>query len=574
MTRPQPRKIFGFVVAVALLGAPLQRLHAAPATPEAARRTVGIYTYYTIEGKLLPARNFTGILINAGQIATSAWALTQPPTDLSSGTQRAVLAQVFAVASIDGKPVVLSCHALDSASSLPVTLLEVAEADREKIANLADKPVATAALTLKSEARVVGVVAPDGLSSDGLATGAVPAPVSMRLKIGEKIKFQGVDGASVDQTLPGSMIGGGVWNTQDQLIGFVTRFQDALVVSDLAAFTKMLSNPGPVVVRPPVPENPVTPETPKVKPPDETAGPAVPRSLKGLIDMVKQEGLTLQLDASLLDFVKQDQADLVMAKIAGGKPADAVKMLNDIEPLSSGTLAEQLNYRRALALLMLGKYTDARARAEASLTATDELVNTRGHALFKVLDEHPDGQLDGKPLSDPKVLADSMRVKGNEDVAKQLDLMFAAAKNTQLVSTTSFDLIEQRVQAVLKRIDAARQSKQGNFDSLYNQVTLFQDQLLRKEYARANAELVDIRQKYQDEVKQAEFKQGADWSKAGYWPEARVGKANVLADRYNDLLVHLSAIADQLDAAERQPLKGDAAKPLERLLLAKRIDRR
>lgn len=438
--RNSPPRALGNVIVCAMIA--MMSIAAAqaadPPSAESARHTAAIFTYRGAgAGRPVPVNTFCGVVINSKFILTSNWALSQsvdnpflPPRRASDRPD-----VIYAVVQSDAGSATVRCvpAALPNPQS-PVILLKVDEADEAKLAEIVPKPFKTSKLVASPNARSVGVLSTVGVGPNELSSGVVTPPVCLSVKMRDlsTIVEGQITAASIGHALPDSFVGAGVWNNEDQLTGIIARFENRWYVLDPASAAAMLKGPTPPA-KPPVttPEPPSTttptkptPTVPKPAPtptvPDPTTPtkPVKPAPANGLSpeniatakppaafqSLLKEFDLTLVLPPGLIDHVKQEQADMVMAYIAGGKLGEAMETLNDIEPLVSGKLAEQLNYRRALALTLSGKYAEAKVKAQAAATAQDPLVAARGNLLNKILIMHTDGQFNGSQLSSPATL--------------------------------------------------------------------------------------------------------------------------------------------------------------------------
>ncbi len=566
---------------------------AADLTP--AQRTVGLFSYVDTGSDMKPGRSFSGVMVDSTHIATSLWALSQGPDQI--GVHANSAAQVYvSYYTPTGKLVTFPVRVSLMDPKAAVAILTINESERSATSRFITTSVRVMPLEISADARAVGVIAPEPLSSDQINLHTAPAPIAMRIEAGLLAGSGDMAFAPVNHPLPPSMVGGGVWNSEGQLLGILTRHDDSLQIADAAAIKSALSGavvtPAPIRKPPatdppvaitPTPTVPAVPKDPSALSEADTA--EMLKNLKPLLDRMKYAKLSLAIDPGLLDYVNQDQADLVMERIGGGKFAEALSTLDTIEALTSGTLADQLNYRRALTLTLLGRYADARPKAQRAAAAADSLVRARGRALSKALEDCPDGVAkNGKSLSDSATLAALMRVAGNlpdngstgtpaanpasEEFRKSIESAFQTAKGKQLDNRASYDMIDQQLQSITKRIDAANAS---GLESLAKEVAAYRSQLLRREYERASAELLTLQQKYQDEFSQLQFRNGPEWATAGYAADIHLAKANAIIDNFNTALKHFQIIGQQLGGEKNTD---DSLKPMPPLPIAKRIDGR
>jgi hypothetical protein len=300
-----------------------------------------------------------------------------------------------------------------------------------------------------------------------------------------------------------------------------------------------------------------------------------PIELAGLMKLIKEKGLKLRIHEGLLDYVKQDQADMVMAYIAGGQFAQAIAFLDDVQPLASGRrLGDQLNYRRALALVLWGRASEAVSFTVKAQASEDPLVRARAKILNRVLEVNADGKFGGDPLSDSQVLAAAIQAELTK-IEKVTLAAFEAVRGQPLVSKSSYEAALQKLEQIRRTVDGLDGAWPGYLLSLKQQMDLFAQQLVRNEYARVLGELAQVRRDYEAEVAQTEFKEASQsWSRAGYWPQNRVGTANLLSDRFDDLLKHVKQLEGQLTPMERKELTEDVTGALPKLPLARQADRR
>jgi len=437
----KPHHLATLALALITAGSLIRPVAAATPSDEAMRHTAAIFTFHN-DGRLVPSKVFSGVVINSKFILTSSWALGQghasPFAPPRSNSKRKPSMIYAVVQSSDGQRAVVQCEpaAIPNERS-PVILLKVNDVDAETLATVTPKPFKTTKLAQSSAVTAVGAFPAFGVGPGEMDSSLVPAPVAVTANFGEMTSVidDHVPAATLTHTLPDSFVGGGVWDSNDQLIGVIARHKDRWFVLDPAGAAGMLKNAKPInpdkanPARPkPGPNKPaknpdrtrpaptIEPTKPdKPKPSPQPSGVLQPDTIakarvsEAMLSMMKDLDLQLQIPPGLIDHVEQEQADMVMAYIAGGRTDEAMETLNDIEPLVSGKLAEQLNYRRALTLVLTGQYAEAKARATTAAQANDPKVAARGTLLTKILTSHPDGKVDGAALSDPAVLSGAAR---------------------------------------------------------------------------------------------------------------------------------------------------------------------
>jgi len=534
--------------------------------PEAAKgHTVGVFPYYMVDDKQAPAGAFSGLLIDERFVVTDRASLERGNTNPLLSTKRGNLVQVFITLHHEGKVSVAPCQVSVHGQGLPVAVLEVNEADQPTLRAAVGKPLNPAKLDVQLGADVVGVVAPPDLPSGMLNANSVPAPIALNVfRDGlPSMIADRVPGSEVSHALPMAMAGGGVWDDEHRLIGVLVRYRETWMVLDPLVLGKELG----LLARPVTP----TPKPPDVTP-TPTPTPAKRSELAGLRDVMREYSLEMKVDPYLLDYVKQDQADIVMAYLAGGEPDEALSMLNDIEGLASGVLADQLKYRRALAQAMKGEYEKAASAAQEAMKASDELVRARARLLFKTLDG-AEGKFEGKPLSDPDVLVAAMKATLGE-LDKLYRSSFTQLQSLQLNSSAAYRSITQKIETLSSRLAEQRLAWPNYFDALAQEIVTYGGQVRQVEHRRAREELRALLTEYRQQKAQAQYMRGREWAQEGWWPEVRVGKANVAANQYNELLEHYRALDASLPEAQRVALPEGMDSPLPRLEAARRVDRR
>lgn len=547
--------VIAVVIAAVVVCAPRGVL-AAP-TPEAS--TVVIFTYHGDGGSLRPSSVFTGVLLNAQQVLTSSAALQRGHGNLIRGYQPGQPQYVLVVVPENGQQLKVPATVVELGADSPLALLALDPMRAGDLQGKVNGGPAVTPLAGKSALRVIGVPTPWGDLPEEVTPQTIPPAVPVSLELS-------APGASADLAfpLPRQFAGAGAWDAEGKLAGIVVHEPGRWRVVDVTAAVQQAQN----ILK----QKPAVAAAPDGPMPSGTVAELPPR-LRGLAEMMSALGLTLRLPPDLLDYVGQEQADLVMSYLAAGRFDKAQQMLDELESLASGTLAEQLNYRRALLAMLQGDYKLARDRAAATLGAQDALVRGRGRMLYRVLETNPEGAYAMRPLKDPLVLREALLaevIKAERPIAAAWN----AARAQQLVSKNSFEVINQKLDQVASAIEQYQHSWPGHFDQMSQQLSLYRQQLVRDEYVRVTDEMQKLHAQYQTELARTEFKQqGPSWSQAGHWPPERVGAVNVTAERYNELLEHRQKLEAQLTQAERRPLPMELAEPLKRLTVAKQPER-
>ncbi|MBI1369557.1 MAG: hypothetical protein GC162_12995 [Planctomycetes bacterium] len=565
------------------------RLVAATLPPAAAQHVVALYTYHLTKGELQPSASFTGLLVSPRHIITSSDALLHGHESMLA-TEGGVPTQTFAVFSLDGKQYAIALNTLLGKDKLPVSVLEVRPEDRGLTGRYMGEPPQPSKLESPADAIAVGVVSPYGLYPDALADRRVPGPVALTIKFGGDLKTLNGQGEArlVKGVLPLQMTGAGVWDSDAKLIGVLLHRDDVWMVMDAVSVAKQLAaepeivsaiadgnkppKPDPTPTPPDTTEPPVT-TTPPVKP-DNPVKPVTPEGtglqaqLKPLLNMIAEQGGRPVVDLGLLDYVKQDQADMAMSLIAMGKPADALKLIDDIEPLASGALAEQLNYRRALAQILTGNLSKALECARQTQNAKDELVRARGALLMQALEENSSGTFHGQPISQADVLARAIKAQLT-DVKHDMDVNFDAIKAYPISSKSAYDRIMVKISELKTQIASHQLAWPGFFDELSAQVDQNTQRIQKEEYERSFVELRDLYSRYQSEKRQTQYMEGPEWSTPGSVPAEHVDGANTAALAFNDLLKHYRKLDAVVPAGTRRSLSPEMSDPLVPLTLAR-----
>jgi len=192
--------------------------------------------------------------------------------------------------------------------------------------------------------------------------------------------------------------------------------------------------------------------------------------------MMRQQGLSPVVNPALLDYVGQEQADLAMSYLAAGQPDKALDLVKDIEPLASGHLLEQLNYRAGLALILSGEHEQAKPRMKNAAQAADPIVNERGNLFHEVLTENPRGTFHGQSLSQADVLvraAKSILSQRRHELQLEFDAIEASSKTT---AATSEQLVK-RLDALAARLEVNQHAWPGYFDALEKSVAELREKI-------------------------------------------------------------------------------------------------
>lgn len=588
------RAVRGAVAAWLLLAMAAGWVRAAPLPPDPAGMTIAIYTYHLDRGKLVPSTMFTGIVLSPRHVVTSTEALMHGHEQLAGGG--GVPAEVYGVVNAGGRQIILALTPTAMNVKSPVALLEVAEQDRDVTAAIIRKPpVAKALDEAIEEGTAVGVVGPFGAYPQQLAKLTVPRPIALSTTLGKRLSIaEGkVVAALVTHTLPSQFAGAGLWDAEDRLIGVLVRYDGIWHVVDPVSSAKLMAetdSSGPVMTdvtlpKPITPKNPEPAPAPKPEPepepptptpapdkpePDKPkpAEPGMRKELAGLFEMMHQQGLKSVVDPSLLDYVKQEQADLAMSYIAAGQYNKALDLVRDIEPLASGKLAEQLNYRAALALVLTGQYEKATARIAAAARAADSLVQIRGQLLHEVMQENPRGTFHGQALSQVDVLGRACKAV----LARRrhtMDITFDGIKAYQLTSNADYDRLSERLNALAADVELNQKAWPGYFDALEQAIAAMRDKAVQNEYERVFRGLRDEYTAYSLAKEEAEYKSGDGWARPGYWPSDKVAAANVHADQFNAMLKRFGELDPQVPRSTRRTLPETQQKPVERLTQAR-----
>lgn len=366
---------------------------------EAAERTVSLMTYHATGEALAPSKAFTGVALNGRFVVTSRWALEQGHTNPFAGRE-GELAQVRGVVRQDGQAMEIDLAVWEPPRMMSeeLALLEVAEEDREALADIIPDLPALNALEEEQSARLLGIPAPLGV--DPVSEQTIPPPLELSIDWDERLRRSGTLAVPGDATYPPQMAGAGVWNRSHELYGVLVRedngwwIVDASVLEELGNLAgldwearRQFSEFGGPELRRPDPQ---------------------PRAeLRGIYEILDRNGLQMQMDRNLVDHVDQTQADQVMAMIAGGEYERAITLLDRIEPLVTGRLMEQMTYRRALALVFLDRADDARQGLTDVEDMEDDRARARGRLLRAVIEADEADELDGTDITNPTGLVEA-----------------------------------------------------------------------------------------------------------------------------------------------------------------------
>lgn len=541
----------------------------APANTASARHEVLILGYAQGNGNLIPVRAFNGVLISKALILTASSAMGEQSTTI---TPLPPVDKYIAVVRWQNDAIVVRITPrTQSGNRGPLTMFEINGLDQNHIdALVKSRPVVADTLS-KDNLHIQGVLAPYGILPEQVVH-IVPGPVRIGLKLAEQERQlpRGMSIINIHGAVHPTLLGAGVWRSDNQLMGILTHqdnqwsmisvngMKDRINPSTLDNNTSGTNNN---------PSNP--PDNNNSNTTYENDQKLTSDRMKALMDELE---LNLTIHAKLVDYVDQEQADLVMSYIAGGAFNKAEQLLNEIETLASGTLAEQLNYRRALLQTLLADYQKALDSSRNTLNANDPLVRARGRALFKTLESNPGGTFNNKPLSDSFNLAKAIQNE-LETLETQFNRAFELITQQRLTNVSSYKIIEERLADLDKKIELNELSWPGYLSDLKKRINQYRISLVSQTYTKAREELNDIMTELDKEKEQIEYKSGAGWYKPGYYPRLRVGRANVLIDRYNESLNHFIEMGKLLPEEDRIKLPEKLAEPLKRLSVAVRSER-
>lgn len=537
-------------------------------TPASAKHEVLILGYAQGNGNLIPVKAFNGVLISKALILTSSSGQSEQSTTL---TPLPPVDKYIAVIRWQNDVIVVRITPRSQNRGRgPLSMFEVNGLDQNHIdALIKSRPVVAESLS-KENLYVQGVIAPHGILPEQVVH-IVPGPIKISLQLTDHqhqlprgMSITGISGA-----LHPMLLGAGVWSSDNKLMGILTHQDNKW---GMISVSSMKDRINPSTLDNNSTDNNNTPNTPDTNNTDNTPENNQKLDSDNMKQLMDELELSLTIHAKLVDYVDQEQADLVMAYIAGGAFDKAESLLNEIETLASGTLAEQLNYRRALLLTLLADYQKAKDSSRNTLNAGDPLVRARGRALFKTLEGNPGGTFNNKPLSDSFNLAAAI-----QDELKTLETQFNRAfdiiTQQRLTNVSSYKIIEERLSDLEKKIELNELSWPGYLADLRKNINQYRVSLVSQAYGKAREELNDIMNDLDKEKEQIEYKSGAGWYKPGYYPRLRVGRANVLIDRYNESLNHFLEMGKLLPEKDRIKLPEKLAEPLKRLSVAVRSER-
>lgn len=437
---------------------------------EASLRTVALMSYHQVGEELVPSRTFSGVVLNGRYIVTSRWALEQGHANPFAGYQ-AELAVVLGVVR-DGDTdqmmqIELTPWDPPRMSSNELALLEVPADQREDLAELVRRLPELGTLEGMSPARLLGVPTPLGL--ERVTHRTVPLPLELSIAWEESLRSRGTLAVPRGATFPPQLVGSGVWSSEQDLLGVLVREDDGWWVVDASVVKELgelagLDWESPELVQAADPGAELRRPEPR------------PRSeVRGIYELLDRNGLQMMLDRNMVDWAGQPQADLIMAMIAGGEYERALGLLDRIEPLVTGRLAEQMTYRRALTLTLTGDYEDARELLANVDTMDDELSRARGRLLRDVLEAREAGQLEGLDLSEPQELADACLMTLAEveaDFAEELEEVRSR------VDSAPVELVLVQLEGLAQKVRAYRLAWPGYFGPMTEQIDDLRDELV------------------------------------------------------------------------------------------------
>lgn len=451
------------LLALITLAAALAPARAAEVPKKIAQRTVALMTFRGKEPSWQPGASVSGVLIGPKHILASSASLGRRHGRLFAGAETKMPDRVVAAVRIGKRVAFVDCTIVPAAEDAPFRVLEIAAADREKLGKFADDQIKVDDLS-GDDTLAVGVFAPAGLVPSALKPNVVPAAHAVALRLGDtatRIDLR-MEATAVSQPLPAQMAGAGVWEN-GRLVGILLRRGEGWFVVGTDAFKTLIPDTGPVV-GPDPPKPPDVPDPPK--PPVVPDGPKVPKLVSPELNpdmarLIKEIGGKPTLDAGFIDHVNQDQADMAMAMLAGGQPDKALELIEDILFLTRGQLAEQLTYRRALALAVMGNIKEARQDAQKSLTAEDPKVAGRARMLAAALMLVEDGKFDGKPITEPAAL----RAAAEAALGKIYTRLESKADDV-LKLPAGTPVAKDAAEAILKEFNQYRNAWPGYFKGL------------------------------------------------------------------------------------------------------------
>lgn len=525
------------------------------------RHSVAIFGYTSSHQ---PVASFNGVWMGGKYLLTSSPAIRQANLRFADkGTSEPATNYV---ALLGPGPHRLKVRCIKApVKGLPeIGVLQVVDEDLPLLTKLGTVPT----VGIESSANLVkgsvsGSVSPFGLMPEQVGASTVTPPMTMSVTTRKQGLFD-VQLLSIQESLPSSMVGAGVWSPEDKLSGILTRQDGVWRIADLTGLAPELSGSAPVK---PGPAPAIAPNTPMATTPNPAKPPMVAVN-PGMAEIFKTLNLTPVLDPVLFDLEDNADADMVMAYVAAAKPDEALAKIKELDATSRGDDAERLAWRKALAHVLLGQIPEAAESAKFARNARLPMVRSRGQVLAKLLEDHADGNYEGKPLKEPATLAAAWKAE-MEKIAKPLAGALKSIQSQRLVSGESFDLIQEKIKTLRNQVSTASNYSFAYFADLRGEIETFSMELTRREYARCRLELETLRKDYAEAMKKVE-KRGVSRTivKAGYWPKIRVGAVNSLAERYNNSLEHFGGVEQMLPQTERSGLTAEMKTPLQKLQLA------
>lgn len=432
---------------------------AAPLKREIAARTVALMPYRGKDPSWRAGATASGVLIGPKHILASAEALRRSHGRLFAKLEPKMPDRVIAAIRVKDAAVLVECVVVPGADDAPFRVLEIAAADRAKLGKAGSKRLTTGEMSGEGTL-AASVFAPEGLPPAALAPGVVPEPHGVALRLGDTATRLDLrtEVTAIRQPLPPITAGAGVWEG-DTLVGALLRRGEGWFIVGAEAFESLIPEQAPIVgpdpPKPPDPPDPPTPEPPKIAPL------VSPQLAPAMARLIKEIGGKLTIDPGFVDHVGQDQADMAMAMLAGGQPDKALELIEDILFLTRGKLAEQLTYRRALALAVKGHAKEALQDAQKMLTAEDPQVAGRARMLAAALGLVEDGKFDGKPISDPSALRGAVAA-----ALGKIHKRFADKAADVLALDPETPLAKDRARTLLYELNDYRHVWPGYFDKL------------------------------------------------------------------------------------------------------------
>ncbi len=543
---------------------------AAKPSATAARHTVAIYTYHFANQQLRPSNVFSGVAVNSKTIITSGHALTLGHSNPFINKTITPPASIVAVFSDGKEQFITNCSiplkSISKLKSQSIIAITIDPKDQETVAKWIAGDAVIAPIAADSPASITGIIAAIGPKKTDLPKTRIPAPIALSQTPSEASSAFIIKSFTVAKPLANNLLGAGLWSANDNLIGIVTQSAGQVALTDLPAAITVyeLALKASTKVAPTLNAKlPVISVTPSV-----IHRPDSPPELADFKKLMKAEGFNLTISHELVDHVNQDQADLVMAHIAGGKHKDAIDIIVEIAPLVAGTLKEQLTYRHALALTLTGDFKKAAQQVKVGLTAKDPLVAARSKALNMALSAYPDGKYEEASLSDDKTLTTA--------IAAQLSKVHwgALEKTASLIrsapgSHDAFVKTWEELDSIDKNLSDHTLCSPSYFDAAKDTILKVRTALSAIEYPRARAELESLHQAYESLKDNAQYKEKSKaFEKPGYWPASAVEEANKAIMDLNNRLSRYRMIEKFIPEGDRKPLPVEQSKPLPPLPLA------